>query len=223
MSPSRQSFQSVDRQANPGSIPNRAAGSERFFGSSARQNSSFQAGRGTNSISRGPSYGASSRPSQSSAPAWRTFSPSTGRGMQSNSGGVYERQGTPQGRPNDPQSSQSSRDYRPNTRGGSNGFGGYGSGRPTLNMQQPIVTPRSGGSYPARAPSGSSGNGGISRRAVRRRIARRQFQRWVARRPIRRRTRPSLKKFPPRFTPLLTHRQEASKGASCPPSNFSGK
>ena len=123
VSPSRQSFQSVDRQANPGSIPNRAAGSERFFGSSARQNSSFQAGRGTNSISRGPSYGASSRPSQSSAPAWRTFSPSTGRGMQSNSGGVYERQGTPQGRPNDPQSSQSSRDYRPNTRGGSNGSG----------------------------------------------------------------------------------------------------
>ena len=27
----------------------------------------------------------------------------------------------------------------------------------------------------------------------------------------------TTKKFPPRFTPLLTHRQEAPKGASCPP------
>jgi hypothetical protein len=29
----------------------------------------------------------------------------------------------------------------------------------------------------------------------------------------------TTKKFPPRFTPYLTHRQEAPKGASCPPSN----
>jgi hypothetical protein len=26
----------------------------------------------------------------------------------------------------------------------------------------------------------------------------------------------TTKRFPPRFTPLLTHRQEAPKGASCP-------
>lgn len=29
----------------------------------------------------------------------------------------------------------------------------------------------------------------------------------------------TAKKFPPRFTPYLTHRQEAPKGASCPPYN----
>jgi hypothetical protein len=33
----------------------------------------------------------------------------------------------------------------------------------------------------------------------------------------------TTKRFLPRFTPLLTHRQEAPKGASCPPEHQGGK
>ena len=37
VSPSRESFQSTDRQVNPSSIPSRANGNQRFFSSNGRQ------------------------------------------------------------------------------------------------------------------------------------------------------------------------------------------
>jgi hypothetical protein len=55
VSPLRGSFQSTDRQVNPSSIPNRAAGNQHFFSSTARQSSSVQAGGGANKFNRGGS------------------------------------------------------------------------------------------------------------------------------------------------------------------------
>lgn len=203
VSPSRESFQSTNRQVNPSSIPSRSSGSQHFFSSSARQNSSVQTGRsGSNfsgsenlggNTSHGPASGQMSRqspgsnqssnqtsnqgqrgfnspsspsgqqgqPIQSSRPNWHPFTPPSGQQTQSNAGRTFEGQGgtQSQSRSNVPQASQPPRQVQNNSRGG---FTVGGSSRPTLNMQQPVVTPRGGGSYSGRpmpsAPSG--GNGG---------------------------------------------------------------
>ena len=265
VSPSRQSFQSSDRQVNPRSIPNRPASSQRFFSSSARSHTIFRgevnnAGRGGNSgnpAANGPRPGSSgfgpsnngnvnrgSAPNsvQSSRPGWRTFRPPLGRQMQpnqprqemqSNGGRTFAPQG--QSRPNFSQPSQSRPEMQPNggrtfesqgqsrpnfsqpgqprpemqpNRGrtfGSQGpsrpnfsqpgqprpemqpnggktfesqgqprpqmqnypRGGYGypntgSNRPTLNMRQPVVTPRGQSSSPSRGPSYGGYRGGPS-------------------------------------------------------------
>jgi len=176
VSPSHESFQSTSRQVNPGSVPNRASSNQHFFNSTARSNTSFQAGRTASSfnggasansnVSRGPALPQTPRsgPSsiQSSRPNWHTFTPPSGQRMQSNSTGrPYEGQSGPQGRPSYSQPSPSSRQYSDNSRGG---YYGGGSSRPTLNMQQPVVTPRGGGSYSGRpmpsAPGGSYGSYG---------------------------------------------------------------
>jgi hypothetical protein len=169
LSPSRQSFQSTDRQVNPNSIPNRAGSNQHFFSSNARSNSSFQAGGGSANFNRGGNpaqqnaardgfNGASSQHGQSiqsSRPGWRTFTPPGGQQNQSNGSRALESQGTPQARPNSPQNPNYSR----------GNYNANGSSRPTLNMQQPVVTPRGGGSYSGRpmpsAPSG--GNYGPNR------------------------------------------------------------
>jgi len=167
VSPSRQSFQSTDRQANPGSIPNRSISNQHFFSSNARQNTSVQGGRGASNFNGGagnPAGNASRGPAsvqgqgqsvQSSRPGWRTFTPPSGQQGQSNGGRAYESQGAPQARSNNPQTSAPPRQYENNSRGA------YNSGapsRPTLNMQQPVVTPRGGGSYSGRSmPSAPSG------------------------------------------------------------------
>lgn len=131
-------------------------------------------------MNRGPAANESRQPIQSSRPGWHAFTPPSGasvpgRTMPSTSGRAFEGQGVPQARPNVqsnsgrtfenqrvPQSrpsfsppSQQPRSYQGsnNSRGG---FGGYGSSRPTLDMHQPVVTPRGGGSYPGRGPSGGS-------------------------------------------------------------------
>jgi hypothetical protein len=206
VSPSRESFQSTNRQVNPSSIPSRSSGNQHFFSSSARQNSSVQTGRsGSNfsgsenlggNASRGPASGQMSRqtptpnqstnqasnqgqrgfnspsspsgqqgqPIQSSRPNWHPFTPPSGQQTQSSGGRTFEGQGgsQPQSRSNVPQASQPPRQYQNNQNASRGGFTGGGSSRPTLNMQQPVVTPRGGGSYSGRpmpsAPSG--GNGG---------------------------------------------------------------
>ncbi len=168
VSPTRESFQSTNRAVNPGSAPNRAAGSQRFFSSSARQSTFFQAGRSGNAnTSRGEQYGeaqrgvasSSSRQGQSiqsSRPGWRTFTPPASSQMRSARNGTIMGQGTPQSRSTYSQSSEPSRQYQDNSRGG---YYRGGTSRPTLNMQQPVVTPRGNNSYAGRAPSGG-GYGG---------------------------------------------------------------
>ena len=178
-SPSRQSFQSTDRQVNPGSIPNRAVGSQHFF-SNTRPGGSVQGGNGGN-FNRGSNFGnapgantqrgfnapSSQGSSQSSRPGWRTFNPPSGQGSQPNGGRAFEGQGQGggQSRPNFPQYSAP----RQNPGESRGGFGANGSSRPTLNMQQPVVTPRGGNSYPGRGPAGEyrgapSGGGSYSPR-----------------------------------------------------------
>jgi hypothetical protein len=177
VSPSRESFQSTSRQVNPSSIPNRSSSSQHFFSSNARQNTSVQAGRGATNIngggnpagnmSRGPANQQGQRsftpPAsqhgqsiQSSRPGWRTFTPPSGQPNQSNGGRAFSGQSTAQPRSNNSQSPAPARQYQNNSRGG---FTGSGSSRPTLSMQQPVVTPRGGGSYSGR-PMPSTPSGG---------------------------------------------------------------
>ncbi len=176
LSPSRTSFNSTDRQVNPGSIPSRASSNQHFFSSNARQNASTQMGSGAGNFNRGGSAagnasgtfgnGQTSRPSQttnqgqsiqSSRPGWRTFTPPSGQSTQPNGGRTFEGQNGAQQRSNFPQSSASARPQTQyNSRGGYNGP----SGRPTLNMQQPVVAPRNSGPYGGRAmPSAPGGPG----------------------------------------------------------------
>ncbi len=178
VSPSRQSFQSTDRQVNPRSIPSAASSNQHFFSSTAGRNTSFQGGRNENTfnrggnpagnVSRGPASeqgqrGFTPSPSQhgqaiqSSRPGWRTFTPPSGQQGQSNGGRTFESQGTSQQRSNYSQPSAPPRQYENNSRGS---YNGNGSTRPTLNMRQPVVTPRGGGSYSGRPmPSAPSGSG----------------------------------------------------------------
>ena len=176
VTPSHESFQSTSRQVNPGSIPNKAAGNQHFFSSASRQNTSIQSGRGANhfngganangNVGRGPAFGQTSNQSgrgftpptaqqipsiQSSRPNWHTFTPPSGQQMQSNgSNRGFGGQGGSQPRGNYSQPSAPSRQYSENSRGSYNS-GASSPSRPTLNMQQPVVTPRGGGSYSGRA------------------------------------------------------------------------
>jgi hypothetical protein len=179
VSPSRESFQSTNRQANPSSIPSRSSGNQHFFSSTSRQSSPIQTGRGASDFNRGgnqpgnlsrgpvneqgqrgftPPASQHGQSIQSSRPGWRTFTPPSGQ-PKSNGGRTFEGQGGPQPRSNYSQPSQSPREYQGNTRGG---VSNYGSNRPALSMQQPVVTPRGGGSYSGRptVPSAPSGGGG---------------------------------------------------------------
>jgi hypothetical protein len=176
VSPSRESFHPTDRQVNLSSIPNRASSNQHFFTSNSRQNGTGQADRGVNNInrgggpagnvSRGPANVQESRstPSsnqdrsvQSSRPNWHTFTPPSGQNNQSNGGRAFEGQAAQQPRSNNPQPSQAQRQYENNSRGG---YGSNGPSRPTLNMHQPVVTPRGGASYPAARPMPSAPSGG---------------------------------------------------------------
>ncbi|HLJ15300.1 MAG TPA: DUF6600 domain-containing protein [Bryobacteraceae bacterium] len=126
-------------------------------GNVSRGTSSEQGQRGFNGPASQPGHSI-----QSSRPGWRTFSPPSGQQGPSNGGRSYENSGrsyqdqgreqgrgpgqgqvAPQPRPNYSQPSEQPRQYQNYSRGGYNG-GNYS--RPTLNMQQPVVTPRGGGS-----------------------------------------------------------------------------
>ncbi len=101
-----------------------------------------------------------SQPIQSSRPGWRTFTPPSGQQGSSNGGRGFENQNGGRGPSNYSQPSESPRQYQnpgnsnrgssDNPRGNS---GSYGSNRPTLNMQQPVVTPRGNDSNNNRPPN----------------------------------------------------------------------
>ena len=97
---------------------------------------------------------------QSSRPDWRTINPPSRESQPNGGGRTFEGQGGAQSRPSNSQPVESPRQYQNYSRGNS---GNSGYSRPPLNMQQPVVTPRGGGSYSApperSAPSGG-GNGG---------------------------------------------------------------
>jgi hypothetical protein len=102
---------------------------------------------------------------QSSRPGWHAFSPPPGRQMQSNNGRTAEGSGgfQSQSRANYSQAPDTSRQNQNNSRGG---FGNSGFSRPTLNMQQPVVTPRGGGTNSGRSmPSAPNSNYGSYRGA----------------------------------------------------------
>jgi uncharacterized protein DUF6600/FecR-like protein len=183
VSPSRESYQPSSRAVNPRSIPSRPPSTQHFF--SGKANGAAQAGAGnlnrggsfpansmksnprslgpenSANMNRGPGATGSRQPIQSSRPGWHPFTPPSGasqagRTMPSTNGGTLENQRAPQqSRPSFTPPSQQPRPYQGtnNSRGGSNG---YRSSRPTLDMHQPIVTPRGGGSPPSRGPSGGN-------------------------------------------------------------------
>jgi hypothetical protein len=177
VSPSHNSFNSMDRQVNPRSIPNRSVSNQRFFSSGGRPGNAMQTGRG-NSGYLAPAYGQPSgqrgfnsgapqqrQSIQSSRPGWHEFTPPPGQNSQTYRSRGYEQQGSSQGRTeySQPPSASGSPQYQNYSRGGSSNSGGYGSGRPTLNMRQPVVTPRGGGydggGQPQPMPSGPHGSG----------------------------------------------------------------
>jgi len=98
-----------------------------------------------------------SRSIESSRPGWRPFTPPSSQQTQSNSGRTFEGQGSAPSRPNYSQPPQPQRQYQNNARGNPNN---NAYNRPTLDMRQPVVTPRSSGSNPA--PSGRGNYGGYS-------------------------------------------------------------
>ena len=190
VSPSRESFRPSDRQAGPSSIPNRSVGNQRFFNGSGRSNASFQGGNGAGNFNRGGNFnggpangarpgtgpgtgnegqrgfnGPSSRGPQSiqsSRPGWRTFNPPSGSVQNSGGARGFEGRGGPQNRSND---SRPGVPAQPNNSRGN--FGGNQSGRGTLSMQQPVVTPRGGNSNDGRGPNGGGygGRGSYNRPA----------------------------------------------------------
>jgi hypothetical protein len=140
-----------------------------------------------NRVNRGPSAQPPSqgpRSIQSSRPGWHTFTPPSGQQAQPNGGRAVEGRGATQSRPNFSQPSQPQRPVQNNPRGNASN---NGYNRPTLDMRQPVVTPRGGynggnnGGYhgapsapPVRsAPSGGGGGyrgpsgGGYSAPAMR--------------------------------------------------------
>jgi hypothetical protein len=176
VTPSHNSFNSMDRQVNPASIPNRSVSNQRFFNSAGRPNNAMQTGRGNNGPSspgsgqvsgqRGFNSGASqpTQPIQSSRPGWHGFTPPPGQNSQSYPGRGYEGQANPQARPGYSQSPSGSAPPQSQnySRGGSNSAGNSEYSRPTLNMQQRVVTPRGGdyyGGQPRSAPSTPYGPG----------------------------------------------------------------
>jgi len=126
-----------------------------FNGSGQTNNANVNRGNAAELSSRPPS--SQSSPSiQSSRPGWHTFTPPSGQ-PQSNGGRTFAGQGGPQPRSNNPQSSAPPRQFENNSRGG---FNNGGPSRPALNMHQPVVTPRNGGSYSGQPmPSAPSGGG----------------------------------------------------------------
>jgi len=73
VSPSRESFHPTDRQASPGSIPNRANSSQHFFSSNARQGASVQAGHGVNSFNRGGNPTSGQAQQNTARPGFHSF------------------------------------------------------------------------------------------------------------------------------------------------------
>jgi hypothetical protein len=136
---------------NPGSV-NRGPVSEQQINRSPQGNTQGQRGFAAPST-----QGAVSN--QSARPGWRQFTPPSQQQTQAQQSQpqfgnrVYDRQSAVQ--------TESPRQYQNYSRGNS---GNYGYSRPPLNMQQPVVTPRSSNPAPSvrSAPSGGGNRGGYS-------------------------------------------------------------
>jgi hypothetical protein len=142
VSPSRESYRSSDRQVNPGAVPNRALGNQRFFSPGSRQYPAQQGRFNGNSPSNRAVNGPSGGPAENSRPGWRSFS-----GATSNPQGNVRVNGGPGGRGYAPSPSANEGSHQPpqgyvrgGNYGGNSGSNGYS--RPPLDMQQPVVSPR---------------------------------------------------------------------------------
>jgi len=181
ISPSRQSFSAAGHAANPASFRNAPSSSQHFFSAAGRGNTASNgfggrsvnnnvSGResfGANANRNGGSFNGNANASRngsfngganenrgaitSSRPGWHTFTPPSGanRGGETRGYAGSSNRGF----------SGSDRSYNSYNSPGSASRGGYSNSyshsysRPQLNMRQPIVTPRGGGSY------GNSGYG----------------------------------------------------------------
>jgi hypothetical protein len=148
---------------NPGNV-NRGPSSEQQMNRSPQENAQGQRGFTPPSAQSAPQV-------QSARPGWRQFTPppqqqsqpqqyqpqqSQPQQTQQQFGNrIYERQGGGQTRSYPSPQSESPRQNENYSRGNS---GNYGYSRPPLNMQQPVVTPRS--SNPAPPPPSAPSNGG---------------------------------------------------------------
>jgi hypothetical protein len=143
---------------NPGS----RQGGSNPGGNQPQQNAERPGFRGFGSHDTGtmtPAPPQAARPSQENSGGQRTFTPPSRQSQPDAGGRSFGGQGGGQSRPSFSQPPESPRQVQNNSRGNS---GGYGNSRPPLNMQQPVVTPRGGGSYssPRSAPSGGGGYSG---------------------------------------------------------------
>ena len=96
---------------------------------------------------------------QYSRPDPRSYTPPSRESQPYGGGRTFEGQRAPQSRPGYSQPAEPPRQYPNDSRGNSGN-----SGRPPLNMQQPVVTPRGGGSYSAPPPRSAPSGGGNSGR-----------------------------------------------------------
>ena len=180
-------FSGNARSNGPFQSGNGAGNSSRggnFGNTPGQQNTGRQGSRGfdqanTGRVNRGPESSQNpgqrgfteasprqSQPVQSSRPGWHTFTPPSGPASRPNGGRNLENRGAQQPRSNNSQPPESPRQYQNNQNYSRGNSGNYGSNRPTLNMQQPVVTPRGGGSYSNRQQSygGDRGYPGASSR-----------------------------------------------------------
>jgi hypothetical protein len=104
-----------------------------------------------------PPSGEQALSSPSTRPGWRPFTPPSRQSQPEAGGRNFGVQGGGQSRPNNSQPAESPRQYQSSSRGNS---GSNGYSRPSLNMQQRVVTPRGGGSYPSPPSASSGGYGG---------------------------------------------------------------
>lgn len=151
VSPSSASFHPSDRQVSAGAIPRAATTNQRFFSGSARQGGVAQTGGGQSGFNRGAAGDPSSQA------GWRSFNSTSRSPQPQSSGRTYSGQSGAQTRSNYSQPYESSRQPQSYSRGS---YNSYGYSRPPLNMQQPVVTPRSESSYstPRSAPSYAPNN-----------------------------------------------------------------
>jgi FecR protein len=169
VAPSRASYSPTNHAANPSSYRHAPSSTEHFFTASrttvgrntvaARGSFNSNGRAGTARAAAGFNRSGARGSITSSRPGFRTFTPPTsGRGNQSRgfaaNGGSYRGSNS---RGFTGSSNRGFRTFTPPSQGGyrARGFtpsgssrGGYSSGRPALNMRQPIVQPR--GSYGSR-------------------------------------------------------------------------
>ena len=129
----------VNRPGNPGQQNSSRPGPQ---GPSQTAHSFGEANSGN--VNRGPTAQPPSqgpRSIQSSRAGWHTFTPPSGQQPQPNGGRAVEGQGATQSRPNFSQPSQPQRPFQNNPRSNASN---NGYNRPTLDMRQPVVTPRGG-------------------------------------------------------------------------------